>query len=228
MRFVTASLLFAAAMTCATAAHAQDSLPDGPTPQASAAPAPAPNGPYAIFHTSMGDMTCQFFQAQAPETVANFIGLAKGTKSWEDPKTHKKVTGKPLYSGTIFHRVIPGFMIQGGDPEGTGEGDPGYQFKDEFYPGLTFAQPGMLAMANSGPGTNGSQFFITIAPTEHLNNHHTIFGQCDPHSVVVAESIAAVPRNGEDKPDTDVVLKSVEIVDALPASAAPATAPAAK
>ena len=117
--------------------------------------------------TSMGRITCQFFQRQAPKTVANFIALAEGTRDWTDPATNKKQHNKPLYNGTIFHRVIPEFMIQGGDPIGTGMGDPGYQFDDEFDPNLDFDGPGRLAMANSGPNTNGSQFFITEVPTEH-------------------------------------------------------------
>ncbi len=134
-------------------------------------------GTYAIFHTSMGDIVCKLFPKEAPKTVANFIGLAEGTKDWTDPASGVKKTKTPLYSGTVFHRVIPNFMIQGGDPLGTGSGNPGYKFEDEFVPTLKFDVPGRLAMANSGPGTNGSQFFITEVPTPHLDMHHTIFGQ---------------------------------------------------
>jgi peptidyl-prolyl cis-trans isomerase A (cyclophilin A) len=162
--------------------------------------------------TSMGRITCQFFQRQAPKTVANFIALAEGTKDWIDPTSSKKQHNKPLYNGTIFHRVIPDFMIQGGDPAGTGMGDPGYQFEDEFDPNLGFDVPGRLAMANSGPNTNGSQFFITEVPTEHLNHIHTIFGQCDAASLDVVKAIVRMPQDSQNKPITPVVLKKVTIV----------------
>ncbi len=168
--------------------------------------------PEAVFQTSMGEMKCELFPKYAPKTVANFIGLAEGTKTWTDPKTGKPVK-KPLFNGTIFHRVIPNFMIQGGDPIGNGTGDPGYRFEDEFTPELRFDRPGRLAMANSGPGTNGSQFFITEVPTPHLNDHHTIFGQCDDASVDLVKQIARVatdPRNN--KPDLDVTLDKVTIL----------------
>jgi peptidyl-prolyl cis-trans isomerase A (cyclophilin A) len=160
----------------------------------------------------MGRLTCKLYDKQAPITVANFIGLSEGTKDWTDPKTLQKVHGQPFYNGTTFHRVIPGFMIQGGDKLGDGRGDPGYYFQDEFDPSLTFSEPGRLAMANSGPSTNGSQFFITEAPVEQLNNKHTIFGQCDAHSVLTAASIARVMRNADDKPDTPVVINKITIV----------------
>src|SRR5690606_7363957 len=130
----------------------------------------------AIIHTSDGDITIELYPEKAPKTVENFVGLATGKKTWTDPKSGKAVNDKPLYNGTIFHRTIPGFMIQGGDPLGTGTGGPGYRFEDEFSD-LTFDQPYLLAMANAGPGTNGSQFFITAGPTPHLNNRHTIFGK---------------------------------------------------
>jgi peptidyl-prolyl cis-trans isomerase A (cyclophilin A) len=162
--------------------------------------------------TSMGRIACQFFQKQAPKTVANFIALAQGSKDWTDPITNKTQHNRPLYNGTIFHRVIPGFMIQGGDPAGTGMGSPGYQFDDEFDPNLNFDVPGRLAMANSGPNTDGSQFFITELPYDSLNQHYTIFGQCDDASVEVVKAIARVPRNSDDKPITPVVLKKVTIV----------------
>ena len=138
-----------------------------------------PQGPgdlYAIFKTSKGPITVKLFEKEAPKTVANFVSLATGSKEWTDPRTGSKTKAK-LYDGTVFHRVIPQFMIQGGDPLGTGTGDPGYRFEDEFQSGKKFDKPGLLAMANAGPGTNGSQFFITEVPTPHLNNKHTIFGE---------------------------------------------------
>ncbi len=166
------------------------------TEKAAQGTATAPKEPTAIIETTAGNITCTLFPAQAPLTVANFIGLATGTKAWKDPKTGKMVQGVPLYNGTIFHRVIPEFMIQGGDPVGNGSGDPGYSFKDEFSPSLTFDQPGRLAMANSGPNTNGSQFFITEVPTPHLNGKHTIFGQCQDLDVVKKIArLASDPRN---------------------------------
>lgn len=187
-----------------------EELPDTPSPQAAAFV--HPNGPRVVFDTSMGRMTCQFYEKQAPKTVVNFIGLAEGTKDWTDPVTHKKMHNKKLYDGTTFHRVIPEFMIQGGDPAGTGMGDPGYTFEDEFDPNLNFDEPGRLAMANSGPNTDGSQFFITEKAYDSLNQHYTLFGQCDPDSVEVVKAIARVSRNGDDKPDTPVILRKVTIV----------------
>jgi len=130
----------------------------------------------ATFHTSMGNIVCELYEKEAPKTVANFVGLAEGTKPWKNPRTGSAGEG-PLYSGTVFHRVIPEFMIQGGCPLATGTGGPGYQFEDEFAPNLSFDKPGRLAMANAGPNTNGSQFFITEVPTTWLNRKHTIFGQ---------------------------------------------------
>jgi peptidyl-prolyl cis-trans isomerase A (cyclophilin A) len=166
-------------------------------------------GLYATFETSMGKIVCKLYEKEAPETVANFVGLAKGTKEWTDPKTGKKVK-RPFYDGLIFHRVIPNFMIQGGCPLGNGTGGPGYTFKDEFDPSLRFDKPGRLAMANSGPNTNGSQFFITHVPTPHLNNKHTIFGQVIEGQDVV-DKIGAVERDRRDKPVKDVVIKKVII-----------------
>jgi cyclophilin family peptidyl-prolyl cis-trans isomerase len=165
---------------------------------------------YARIVTTMGDINCELFPDKAPKTVANFIGLAEGTKEWLLPGTNQWVK-KPLYSGTIFHRVIPDFMIQGGDPLGNGTGGPGYEFEDEFSPDLKFDVPGRLAMANAGPNTNGSQFFITERPTPHLNNRHTIFGQCKEIDVVKA--IARVDRDpSNDRPRTDVVIKEIKII----------------
>jgi len=142
--------------------------------------------------------------------VKNFIGLATGTKEWTDPQTGQKTT-RPLYDGTIFHRVIPSFMIQGGDPLGQGTGGPGYQFEDEFDSSVTFYRPGRLAMANSGPNTNGSQFFITEVPTPHLNGKHTIFGQCDDASVELIKKIARMPTSRGDRPVNPVMINHLQI-----------------
>jgi peptidyl-prolyl cis-trans isomerase A (cyclophilin A) len=203
-----------------------EDLPDAP--QATAAALIHPNGPTVVMDTSMGRITCQFYQRQAPKAVANFIALAEGTKDWTDPATKQREHNKPFYNGTIFHRVIPEFMIQGGDPTGTGTGDPGYSFNDEFDPNLNFDKPGKLAMANSGPNTNGSQFFITEVPFESGNQLYTLFGQCDDASVEVVKTIARVQRNGQDKPLTPVVLKKVTIVregQLMPPERAPRSGP---
>ena len=175
-----------------------------------AADAPEKKGPvYATLKTSMGDIVVQLFEDKAPNTVANFIGLATGTNEWIDPKTQEKVK-RPLYNGTIFHRVIPGFMIQGGDPLGNGTGGPGYRFADEFNPALRHTKGGILSMANAGPNTNGSQFCITLAPALHLDNHHSVFGEVvKGQDVLVA--IGNVPRDSNDRPLKDVVLKEVII-----------------
>ncbi|MDR1354873.1 MAG: peptidylprolyl isomerase [Propionibacteriaceae bacterium] len=170
----------------------------------------------AILHTNFGDITIELFPDHAPQTVANFTELAKGTKEYRD--SVGRVSG-PFYDGGIFHRVIPGFMIQGGDPSGTGRGGPGYTFDDEIHPDLVFERPYLLAMANAGlnfdgSGTNGSQFFITVAPTTWLNRKHTIFGEVtDPASQAVVDEIAATPTGAADRPKKDVVIESVEIVD---------------
>ena len=216
------AVAFVASAIAQTSSKPDEALPDAPA--ATAAAMTHPNGPTVVMDTSMGRITCQFFQKQAPKTVANFIALANGTKDWTDPRTNKVQHNKPLYNGTVFHRVIPDFMIQGGDPTGTGMGDPGYKFEDEFDSNLGFDVPGRLAMANSGPGTNGSQFFVTTVPTEHLNQHHTIFGQCDAAGLLVAQTIALVQRDSNDKPVTPVVLKKVTIVpEGEPLPTAPAT-----
>jgi peptidyl-prolyl cis-trans isomerase A (cyclophilin A) len=165
----------------------------------------------ATLHTSLGDIVIELFPNHAPKTVENFVGLATGAKEWTDPRTGKKSTEK-LYDGTIFHRVISGFMIQGGDPLGQGFGGPGYQFADEFHGELQFDGPYILAMANSGPGTNGSQFFITVAATAWLNRKHTIFGEVkDAASQAVVDKIGATPTGAQDKPVTPVVINSVTI-----------------
>ena len=210
-----------------------DALPDAPSTTTQAKPPVTPTGPTAVIDTSMGRLTCKLYDTQAPVTVANFIGLSDGSKDWTDPKTLKKVQHQPFYNGTTFHRVIPGFMIQGGDKLGDGRGDPGYLFQDEFDPTLTFDEPGRLAMANSGPSTNGSQFFISEAPVPQLNGKHTIFGQCDAHTVLLVGSIARVQRDENDKPMTPVVINKIIIVrdgqpmPPEPAAPAPAPAPAA-
>jgi peptidyl-prolyl cis-trans isomerase A (cyclophilin A) len=167
-------------------------------------------GTYAVFNTSEGTITCRLFEKEAPITVKNFTDLAEGKREWKDRVSGKGGNG-PLYSGTIFHRVIPNFMIQGGDPSGTGMGDPGYRFQDETKGSPhSFDKPGKLAMANSGPNTNGCQFFITVAPTTWLTGKHTIFGEVVEGQDVV-DKIANVPRNRQDRPNKDVVLQSVTI-----------------
>jgi len=166
-------------------------------------------GTYAVFETSLGTIVCRLFEKEAPETVANFIGLAEGTKDSVDERTGQK-TRKRFYDGLTFHRVIPRFMIQGGCPRGDGRGGPGYQFKDEFHPSLRHSKTGRLSMANAGPNTNGSQFFITVAPTEWLDNRHTIFGEV-VEGQDVADKISNTPRESSDRPKTPVVLKSLRI-----------------
>jgi peptidyl-prolyl cis-trans isomerase A (cyclophilin A) len=163
----------------------------------------------ATLQTNQGTIVVRLFPDQAPKTVRNFVELAEGTRDWTDPRTGQPSRGS-LYNGTIFHRVIPDFMIQGGDPLGTGTGGPGYQFADEIHPDLAFSRPYLLAMANAGPGTNGSQFFITTVPTPWLNGKHTIFGEVIEGSDVV-DAITHVDRDRRDRPAKDVVLESVEI-----------------
>src|SRR5581483_2474228 len=190
--------------------------------------APASQNPSAIIKTSSGNFTCELCKDKVPGAVDNFIGLAKGTKSWRDPYTHEKKVGKPLYDGTTFHRVIPDFMIQGGDPLGNGTGDIGFTIKDEYSPSLTFDEPGMLAYANSGANTNASQFFITEAAVPYLNpcldaggctrggRHvakgygYTIFGRCTPVSLV--GTIARSPRDRNDKPYKPIKIIHIQIL----------------
>jgi peptidyl-prolyl cis-trans isomerase A (cyclophilin A) len=165
----------------------------------------------ATLHTNRGDIKISLFGNHAPKTVENFVGLADGSKAYEAKKASGSTSG-PFYDGTIFHRVIDGFMIQGGDPTGTGRGGPGYRFADEFHPELQFNRPYLLAMANAGPGTNGSQFFITVTPTPHLNFRHTIFGEIvDPDSQAVVDSIATTATDRADRPVDDVVINSITI-----------------
>jgi peptidyl-prolyl cis-trans isomerase A (cyclophilin A) len=158
-----------------------------------------PNEIYALFDTTEGQFKAKLFSDKAPRTVENFVSLADGSK-----------TGKPFYDGTVFHRVIPDFMIQGGDPEGTGRGGPGYKFADEFHPSLKHSKPGLLSMANAGPNTNGSQFFVTVAATSWLDNRHTIFGEVIEGFDVV-KKISEMPRNKQDRPVKDVRVNSVKI-----------------
>ena len=167
-------------------------------------------GTYAVINTSEGTIVCRLFDKEAPKTVGNFTDLAEGKRDWTHPSSGKKSKDR-LYDGTIFHRVIPNFMIQGGDPAGNGMGGPGYKFEDETKGSAhKFDKPGKLAMANSGPNTNGSQFFITVAPTAWLTGNHTIFGEV-VEGQDVADKIANVPRGAQDKPKKDVVLQSVVI-----------------
>ncbi|MBT3151758.1 peptidylprolyl isomerase [Streptomyces sp. CHD11] len=167
---------------------------------------------HATLKTNHGDIEVRLFPNHAPITVKNFVELAKGEREWTHPQTGKKTTDR-LYDGTVFHRVISGFMIQGGDPLGNGTGGPGYQFEDEFHPDLRFDKPYLLAMANAGPGTNGSQFFVTVSPTAWLNRKHTIFGEvADAASQKIIDTIAATQTNPRtDRPLNDVVIESVEI-----------------
>jgi peptidyl-prolyl cis-trans isomerase A (cyclophilin A) len=167
---------------------------------------------YATLRTSHGDIVIRLFKDHAPRTVRNFVELAEGTREWTDPRTGKSSHEK-LYDGTVFHRVLAGFMIQGGDPLGNGTGDPGYKFADEFHPDLSFNKPYLLAMANAGPGTNGSQFFVTVSPTAWLTGKHTIFGEVtDEASKKVVDAIAGTQTNARtDRPVQDVVIESVVV-----------------
>jgi peptidyl-prolyl cis-trans isomerase A (cyclophilin A) len=212
-----------------TPSQPADALPDAPSATVHEEIAAVPTGPIVVFDTSMGRMVCRLFDKEAPQATANFVGLATGTKPFTDSATSKQVTGVRFYDGTTFHRVIPGFMVQGGDRLGTGTGDAGYYLPDEIVPSLRFDVAGRLAMANSGPDTNSAQFFITEAPQPSLTGHYTIFGQCDDHAVVMVMSIARVARDAQDKPLTPVTLNKVTIVQPgqpLPPDPA-ASAPAA-
>ena len=224
--FLTAVLIlaiagFAPAQTTSTAPKPSTAKPATAKPATPAASRPV----QAIFETSLGNINCTLFPDKAPITVDNFIGLATGTKDWKNPSSGANMHNKPLYDGTVFHRVIPNFMIQGGDPLGNGSGGPGYSFRDE-QSDLTFDVPGRLAMANSGPNTNGSQFFITEVPTPHLDGHYNIFGQCDNNDLVKQIArMATDPRN--DRPFNPVKINHVKIIDPRhPATAAPAKKPA--
>jgi peptidyl-prolyl cis-trans isomerase A (cyclophilin A) len=164
---------------------------------------------YATLKTGMGDIVIQLFENKAPKTVANFVELATGSKEWTDPKTNEKVK-RPLYNGTVFHRVIPGFMIQGGDPLGNGTGGPGYRFEDEFHPDLKHSKSGILSMANAGPNTNGSQFFITHKATPWLDGRHSVFGEVVKGQNVV-DAIGNAPRDFRDRPIKEIVLQEIVI-----------------
>ena len=202
-----------------------------PVAKPSTAAKPAPTQPTAIIDTTAGKMTCTLFPDKAPIGVENFIGLATGKKDWKNPVSGATKHGVPLYDGTIFHRVIPQFMIQGGDPAGNGSGDPGYKFKNEVSSDLLFDRPGRLAYANSGRDTNGSQFFITEVATPHLNGNYTIFGQCDDATVTLVKQIthmATDPSN--DRPFRPVKINHIAFVGigAAPKAPRPATTPAKK
>jgi cyclophilin family peptidyl-prolyl cis-trans isomerase len=219
MRILACTLVLIAQLAAAQTKPAPAAKPPVRTPVAATAAEPT-----AIIHTSAGDMHCRLFEKQAPIGVANFIGLADGTKDWVNPISHAKKHGVPLYDGTIFHRVIPEFMIQGGDPAGSGSGDPGYKFRNEVSPELKFDRPGRLAYANSGPDTNGSQFFITedVAHSAHLSGKYTIFGQCDPAAVELVKKIARLTRDpSNDRPFHPVKITHIEIQRGAPAAAKP-------
>jgi peptidyl-prolyl cis-trans isomerase A (cyclophilin A) len=164
---------------------------------------------HAEFTTTAGNFTIRLFDEEAPQTVANFVGLAEGTKEWTDPRSNERVK-QPYYDGVIFHRVIDGFMIQGGDPLGQGIGGPGYTFADEFHPNLRHNKAGILSMANRGPNTNGGQFFITLAPTPHLDDRHSVFGEV-VEGMDVVKAIGRMPTGDRDRPLTDVVIQSIKI-----------------
>lgn len=212
-------LCFASLLSWSQAAPAaKPATPHAATPHAS--------GPIAVIDTTVGKMKCELFPDKAPIGVANFIGLANGTKDWVNPVTHSKKHGVPLYDGTIFHRVIPEFMIQGGDPAGTGMGDPGYAFKNETSPTLNFDRPGRLAYANAGPNTNGSQFFITEIPYPNLNGGYTIFGQCDEAAVVLVKQIARMGKDANDRPFRPVKITHITVTQSIAARPATAAKPA--
>jgi peptidyl-prolyl cis-trans isomerase A (cyclophilin A) len=210
------------------AAWSQGTTHAAPTPKGQPAAKPAVSAePVAVFDTTAGKMHCTLFEKQTPLTVANFIGLATGTKDWKNPVSHVTKHNTPLYDGTIFHRVIPNFMIQGGDPAGNGSGDPGYSFRDEIVSNLRFDVPGRLAMANSGPNTNGSQFFITEVPVPHLNGRHTIFGQCDAATVALVKQIARMGRDPNDRPFRPIKINHITIERGAAPAAKPAPKPSA-
>jgi len=227
--------------TCLLIAAACSAVWAQTTPAAKTAPAKKPAAattgkpaattsaqPTAIIETTAGKLTCTLFPDVAPIGVANFIGLAQGTKDWTNPISHAKKHGVPLYDGTIFHRVIPDFMIQGGDPAGSGSGDIGFEFKNETSPTLKFDRPGRLAYANAGPGTNGSQFFITEVPYPSLNGGYTLFGQCDEPSIALVKQIARMGRDSNDRPYRPVKIIHIVITKGGAPAAKPSAGTAAK
>jgi peptidyl-prolyl cis-trans isomerase A (cyclophilin A) len=228
MRELT-TLLVGLALMASSAAAQTTPTPRRPStaaaPGAQGAPASAAAAnPTAIFDTTAGKMTCTLFPNAAPNGVQNFVGLATGSKEWTDPKTGKKQRGVPLYNGTIFHRVIPNFMIQGGDPQGNGTGGPGYQIPDEIAPNVKFDVAGRLAYANSGPNTNGSQFFITELPTPHLDGGYVILGQCDDPTVELVRQISRRARDERNnRPFDPVVVNSITITGVPEAAKKPVT-----
>jgi peptidyl-prolyl cis-trans isomerase A (cyclophilin A) len=189
--------------------HALDDILLEPNAPGRGSKEPLLPGVYAQFVTSEGNFTIRLFDQEAPKTVDNFIGLAEGTKQWTDPRTSQKVT-RPYYDGVIFHRVIDGFMIQGGDPLGQGVGGPGYTFQDEFHPKLRHNKAGMLSMANRGPNTNGGQFFITLGPTPHLDDRHSVFGEVT-EGMEVVRKIGSTRTGPQDRPVKEIVIQTIRI-----------------
>jgi peptidyl-prolyl cis-trans isomerase A (cyclophilin A) len=227
MRTLLHTLVLIISTSLLSAAQAASTPPTATTPpvrKPASSAAAATAEPTAIIRTTAGDLHCTLFPKIAPIGVENFIGLATGTKDWTSPVSHAKKHGVPLYDGTIFHRTIPGFMIQGGDPKGDGTGDPGYKFKNETSPTVTFDRPGRLAYANAGPDTNGSQFFITEVPYPSLNGGYTIFGQCDDAAVELVKTIARMATDGE-RPLRPIKITHIEIHGAGASAAKPATTP---
>ncbi len=233
MRRTFAILIFISLAIAAVWAQSGSSTQTAPATKPSAAAKPpvhhTAGQPTAIIDTTAGKMTCTLFPDKAPLGVANFIGLATGTKDWKNPVSGSTKRGVPLYDGTVFHRVIPNFMIQGGDPAGNGTGDPGYKFKNEVSSALPFDKPGRLAYANSGPDTNGSQFFITEVATPHLNGNYTVFGQCDEATVTLVKQIARMATDpSNDRPFRPVKIVHIRIVYGSSATAAKPAGTAAK
>jgi peptidyl-prolyl cis-trans isomerase A (cyclophilin A) len=206
------ALTLCAAPLLAQSSTTPDALPDAPSAAAGLQPEPLPTGPTVVLDTTMGRIVCKLYMKEAPITSQNFIDLAEGKKDWTDPVTHRPMHGKRFYDNTTFHRVIPEFMAQGGDPSATGMGDAGYYFNQEPTPTLFYDRPGRLAMANSGPNTNSSQFFITEVSMPQLNGGYNLFGQCDDAGVAVVSAITHTQRDSNDKPLTPVVLKKVWVV----------------
>ena len=212
---VIATTIFASTTAWAQSSPSTQAAPAKPSTAAKPVVHAAPTKPIAVINTTVGKLTCTLFPDKAPIGVENFIGLASGTKDWKNPVSGATKHGVPLYDGTIFHRVIPEFMIQGGDPAGNGSGDPGYKFKNEVSSDLLIDRPGRLAYANSGPDTNGSQFFITedVEHSRHLSGAYTIFGQCDDASLVLVKQIARMARDpNNDKPFRPVKIIHISIV----------------